>query len=112
MVLIIVAEPIVDVDLAQKILFQLEINLAFAGLVSRGPNYVGTFVRRSEFRASRVVDDMFANFVGEVEERNANGNESNADYEEGGQNSAGGQNGLPGRQALLFECRICEESWI
>jgi len=59
-----------------------------------------------------VVDDQLVGGVAQVQQDHANGYEEHPDHEECGQDGAGGEDGLPGGQALLLEGRICGWEWV
>ena len=48
--------------------------------------------------------------VREVEQSDPDGYKRHPDYEKRGQDRSGGQDGLPGRQALLLESTVCDRN--
>lgn len=90
MVLVVVGQTVVHVHFADEIAVQLEIDAALAVVrvvehQQVGARPVGGHLAEGG-RIARltvgVVDDVFAHLVREVQQRNANGNECDADDEE------------------------------
>ena len=54
-----------------------------------------------------VVDGVVVDFVGPPEEDAAEGDKDDADEEKGRQDGGGGEDGLPGFEALLLEGGVC-----
>ena len=73
---------------------------------------LGERVVRSFKLARGVVDSVVVNFVGPPEEDAAEGDKDDADEEEGRQDGGGGEDRLPGFEALLLEGRVCSRQHV
>lgn len=102
MVLIEIRQSIIHKHIALKRLFQCEVNDTNTRCHIRRQ----TFIAGAGRFCSSVINLDLTDVVGGDEDADADGNEDEADDEEGGQHRAGGEDGLPGRQPLLFEGRV------
>lgn len=106
MVLVKVGEPVVHEHLSLPVLLERELQiiaLAFLLILPFLNNLRAGQVRLFYVGTVRVVDLDLPDVVREPEHADADGDEGDADHEEGGQDGAGRQDGLPRGQALLLE---------